>query len=319
MKNFLAIIILLVGGYVAVEAQQIHQLTQYTTNDFVFNPAIAGKSHDLVMKLNYRKQWAGGFGDEAPSTFAVTAHTNFTESKSVGLGLTIYSDVTGPTRRGGGILSYAYHLPFDDGNKHLSFGLGAALQRNTLNYDKLNAYHENDNVLITGTESKMSMDFNFGTYYYTDKLFIGASIAQILGSGIKFTEYAVDNDENNLKLARHLYASAGYRFDFNDDFALEPMVLMKAVKAAPVQFDITGRFLYQKQYWIGLTYRTQDAVSILVGIELNNGINLAYSYDFTTSAVKNVSNGTHEITLGYDLTWRSNKKTTKVKDQATDY
>jgi len=40
---------------------------------------------------------------------------------------------------------------------------------------------------------------------------------------------------------------------------------------------------------------------MIVGFKLNDHISLAYAYDFTLSAINQVSNGSHEVMLSYDL------------------
>ena len=114
---------------------------------------------------------------------------------------------------------------------------------------------------------------------------------------------AADIENKTIQFDRHFYLTGGYTFEINEDFDVEPMFLMKAVKAAPVQFDLSARAIYQEKYWLGATYRTMDALSVLLGMRLNNNFNLAYSYDITTSAVRQVSSGSHEITIGYDIRW----------------
>jgi len=39
----------------------------------------------------------------------------------------------------------------------------------------------------------------------------------------------------------------------------------------------------------------------MVGVNFNSTINFGYSYDFTTSKLNAVTNGTHEIVLGFLL------------------
>jgi hypothetical protein len=39
----------------------------------------------------------------------------------------------------------------------------------------------------------------------------------------------------------------------------------------------------------------------MFGINISSLINISYSYDYTTSALRTVSNGTHEIVLGLML------------------
>jgi hypothetical protein len=64
-------------------------------------------------------------------------------------------------------------------------------------------------------------------------------------------------------------------------------------------------------FWGGLAYRLGDAVAPYVGFQkdfaqvdqgvrtMNHGIRLGYSYDVTTSLLKDYSAGSHEIFVTY--------------------
>ncbi|MCB9042514.1 MAG: type IX secretion system membrane protein PorP/SprF [Chitinophagales bacterium] len=301
MKKLLFVLIIFFASAAAVEAQQIYQLTQYMLNDFAYNPAVAGKGGQLIdAKITYRKQWAGGFDGDEPSTFLLGGHTSLNEAKSVGVGVLIYADKTGPTRRTGVELAYAYHLPFNNSEQHLSFGIGANILNYGIDFNKLNLSEAGDPAVASNTDAKTTIDFNFGTYFYSANYWLGLSINNLAGRSISLSDEA-ENNEGTIELARHLFISGGYQFDIAEDFALEPSVLFKS--AAESQFDINLRGIYQEQYWAGLSVRPKDAIAILVGVALNNGFNAAYSYDITTSGLNAVSNGSHEICIGYKFGW----------------
>jgi hypothetical protein len=73
------------------------------------------------------------------------------------------------------------------------------------------------------------------------------------------------------------------------------------VKAAPVQADINLRGIYNNLVWLGASYRTTDAVSVMAGVIIKDFIEVGYSYDITTSNLNTVSNGAHEVMLNYRL------------------
>ena len=76
------------------------------------------------------------------------------------------------------------------------------------------------------------------------------------------------------------------------------------VKGASPQAEIFARGIYtmdDNQYWLGASLRTADAFNIMVGINLDNGFNFGYSYDITTSGLNKASNGSHELSLGFDF------------------
>jgi hypothetical protein len=69
------------------------------------------------------------------------------------------------------------------------------------------------------------------------------------------------------------------------------------------QFDITGTFLYNNMVWLGVSYRTEDAIAPLIGYQFKPNaksmLKLGYSYDVTTSNLKNYSSGSHEVMVNY--------------------
>jgi type IX secretion system PorP/SprF family membrane protein len=69
---------------------------------------------------------------------------------------------------------------------------------------------------------------------------------------------------------------------------------------APASFDVNVITKYKNMYWGGISYRYQDAVVIILGIDWNK-FTFAYSYDITTSDIRKYSGGSHEFTFGYAL------------------
>ncbi len=295
-KIFLAAALLFVVATETLQAQQIFQLSQYMLNDFAYNPAVAGSRDNFITKAGFRKQWTGIEG--APTTVYAGIHGNLSQKKSAGIGALLFSDVTGPTRRLGVQLAYAYHLPLNlEGTTTLGFGISGTLGQAAINFSDLVIDDEGDPQLGNGSQSKFGGDANFGVYLRSTNYSVGLAANQLFASKFNF----LGNDEANIQNARHFYLMGNYRFDLNEKFGLEPGLLLKIVQGANPQAEINARAIYDRQYWAGLSYRTEDALAIMLGIQLNNGFNVAYSYDLTTSGLNAVSNGAHEITLGYDF------------------
>ena len=102
----------------------------------------------------------------------------------------------------------------------------------------------------------------------------------------------------------HSYSMAGYRFDIGDDFKIEPSLLVKYVKPAPVQFDFGVKATYKQKFWLGGTFRTRDAVCAFAGFIYQENISISYSYDFSTTNIKNYSSGTHELVIAIRFAYR---------------
>ncbi len=317
MKKLIIYILLLFAGFEMISAQQVHQLTQYSLNDFAFNPAVAGKSFEkLTTRASYRRQWLGAFDGAEPTTMTISAHANFTESKAVGLGMMIYNDKTGPTTRFGVQLAYAYHIPLDLAKEnYLSFGLSGTLLQYGLDGSMLDAADASDPIVATANESKLNGDANFGAYLYGPKYYVGISALQLVQSKFDLTGQNQNTDLITLSNSRHFYGAAGYKFDLSEDFAIEPSGLIKFVPqgGVPPSFEINLRAFYENNYWIGLGYRSSDALALMLGISLDNGLHIGYTYDIITSNIKNLGNGSHEILLGFDFEWKESSSPKKAK------
>ena len=70
---------------------------------------------------------------------------------------------------------------------------------------------------------------------------------------------------------------------------------------APVEADFNVNVLLAQVLWVGGSYRTGDSFVALIELQLTKKFRLGYSYDFTTTDVKNYSAGSHEIMIGYDF------------------
>ena len=292
MKKYSYILIFIFAGFVA-NAQQLPQYSNYMVNDYVMNPAIGGSNPYFEAKSNNRYQWIGI--TDAPRTYILSVNGP-TKNLKMGLGGLLFTDIVGPTRRTGIYLSYAYHLKVSEKVK-VSLGLTGGLLQFTVDGSKITLRDPSDLVISNGIQSVLMPDFGAGVYVYsTDKKwYVGASVPQILQNKIKF----FDNSTTSLsKLATHFYASAGYKFNLNDDFKIEPSTCIKYVKPAPLQFDIGLRAIYQEKIWVGGAFRYLDAVSAMVGYVMQENVTFAYSYDFTMTNIKKYNTGTHELMIG---------------------
>ncbi len=279
-------------------AQQLPHYSQYILNDFVMNPAIAGKNKFIEGKSNTRYQWVGI--TDAPRTHIFSVNAPISK-QNMGVGAYVFTDVAGPTRRIGFTGAYAYHMKLNEKVK-VSLGLSAGLLQYAMDGSKLNLYDSGDQALANTYQSDVIMDLGFGAYVYSDKYFFGAAAPQIAPNQIKFLNYTMDS-----RLATHFFLIGGYKFDITDNVQLEPTIAVKFVNPAPVQVDIGARLHYQKKVWIGLAYRTMDAACLLLGYTHKENLTIGYSYDYTLSNLGNYNSGTHEVFFAVKFYQAKNK------------
>ncbi len=272
-------------------AQQVPLYTQYMLNEFIINPAAGGRNDYFEAKSNNRYQWKGI--TDAPRTYILSVNGPL-RSRKVGLGGYLFTDITGPTRRTGVYASYAYHLKINDKIK-LGLGLSAGLLQFTVDGSKINLHDAGDDALNNNLRSVLLPDFGFGLYLYSKQFSLGFSAPQLVQNKLDLYE---STSSIASKLEDHYFINGAYRYKPNEDFCIEPSVLVKVLKPVPTQVDLGLRAIYKDMFWIGGAYRTKDAYSAMLGLCLKKHITFAYAHDFTFSNLKNYSSGTHEIVVG---------------------
>ncbi len=280
-------------------AQQAPFYTQYMFNDYLVNPAVAGSNNYFQIRANSRIQWIGM--SEAPRTMSVAAYGPFKE-KPMGYGGYIFNDVTGPESRlslGG---TYSYNLMITD-MMRISGGITLGLMQYKLDGTKINIGEQvgYDPAFPDGVESQLIPDASAGIYLYSVYYYVGISAHQLLGNKFSLHEDldSVDTDMGINRLKQHLYLSGGYHFILNRDFVLQPSALIKYTGPGQFQAEINVKTTYQRMIWGGLSYRTGDALAVLLGYNYENKIYFGLSYDITVSELRRYSNGTIEVMIGY--------------------
>lgn len=290
MKNIFLTIICSVA-IANVNAQQLPFYSQYMLNGFLLNPAVAGTQEGIPVALTYRNQWAG-FTD-APKTFTLSANSLI--GKRVGLGGIVFTENTGPVSRTGIQGAYAYHMELTDKIK-LALGLSGMLHQHVLDQGKLTLDEAYDNAVLGGKQKDMVADANFGIYMYHQNFYAGFSAPQLFQSKVE-----LESNQGNLnRLYRHYFFNLGGMFNVNEKVQIEPSLLVKAVAAAPYQFDLNCKTFFEKKYWIGLSYRDQESIVFLAGLE-HKQFKFGVSYDYSITNIRKYSSGSHEIYLAYNI------------------
>jgi len=296
------------------QAQQLPRFSQYFSNEFLVNPAVAGYDGRTVINLAARKQWMG-FSDFTPSSYLISAQgrilkkgyslqsgsgsNNFRKATKgrVGLGGIIYHDVNGAIERTGGQFSYAYHIFIRNGQ--LSFGLTGNLFQYRINEDRARLKNPDIDPLngLIG-KSTLVPDANIGINYMTEDYHIGFSACQVFQSNLKIGNSADFKDSEQTRLLRHYYIIADYRYAQSQSslWEWEPSMLVLLNEKMGFQGELTIKAYYKRQYWFGASGRTSGDIIAMAGLKLNNYY-IGYSYDYGFNGISRYTYGSHEICL----------------------
>ncbi|MCB0430646.1 MAG: type IX secretion system membrane protein PorP/SprF [Flavobacteriales bacterium] len=279
------------GLAVPATAQQLGSYTQYMLNPYSINPGAAGSKDYYQLRLHYRNQWVGI--TDSPKTYSLSYFGRKPKNERTGLGVTVFSDKTGPSSRTGFQGTYTHHLKLGE-NLKLGLGLGLGMVNYSINTGDIYVKDKDDLVFTNGKLTTTQPDGSFGAYMYSQKFYLGFSVQQLLASELNWAY-------TNSKMAGHQFIMAGYKFKVKDKMIIEPSVLVRHVKPVPMQLDMGITFDYMDRVKFGAQYRTKDAVAIIVGYNLKRKLYFGYSYDMINSALKSYTSGTHEIMLSYRL------------------
>lgn len=320
MRTLRSIILIVSFGLIAGAsyAQQAPMYSQYIMNGFLINPSLAGKDGYTTVNVTARQQWVGLSG--APATYAASFQTRLlkdsyiskstsvrrkivrpTKGGNVGLGAYIFNDKNGIMSRTGILLAYAYHIEMGKSSSgtpnYLSLGLAATIYQYAIDLSGNLMLNDNTDEFLNNYDRVVYIpDFNFGASYTTDKYYVGFAMTSLSRGSIMFA----NSSSNKRSELGHYFITGGYKIGFpgNPDWGLEPSILIKSSDMVfkSAQMDLTARVYYKKDYWLGISYRTSDAVVILLGVTYDR-FRFGYAFDMTMTDIRKQSFGSHELTL----------------------
>jgi type IX secretion system PorP/SprF family membrane protein len=300
-----AIICILVLSCSHLLAQQDPILTQYMFNKLAINPAYAGTSEAFSLDLTDRFQWVGM--EDGPNTLSFTAQTNL-PNKHLGIGLYVFRDALGPSVETGLMGSFAYRLLFPKGT--LSMGAQFGFDYMNIDWSALNPEDPSDPLLQDQVKNRAAPDAGIGFYWYAPRYYVGISSTHLLQNKIVISQN-VDNDKTSFsKLLRHFYGVAGVVIPVSEYLDFRPALLIKYVQNSPVQADLSLALLIRKILWVGLSYRTENCLTVMAEVNIMKNLHIGYFYDAWFNQLSSYNKGSHEIRIGYDLDlFRTNRMT----------
>jgi type IX secretion system PorP/SprF family membrane protein len=310
----------------SVNAQQVPQFSQYLRNQYLVNPAAAGVYDFVDVTVGGRMQWLG-FTD-APKTSYLYASSPLTRESRArynpgirisngpvrnpeirtgkfkhAMGGHVLADQYGAFRQLRAALTYALHVPLSR-NYNLSFGTSLGVSNRSFLADKAQTLGMmtgtgTDNTydnFVANSGAQNTMDVGAGLYLYSKKMFVGISADQLTKDFVKFGNVQTAFDPN-----MHFQATGGVKFDISQNATLMPSFLAKYTQGAPLSIEGSLQYEYKEWLWIGASFRNQDALVAMAGLNISERFKFGYSYDFNISKVRNFSAGGHELVLGLML------------------
>lgn len=281
-------------------AQQDAHFTQYMFNQSYFNPAAVGLEQGFRGGLLYRNQWSGYTGQGsggAPTNILFTGSAPIMKYK-MGIGLVVNSDKIGANTDLQVGANVAKH--FSVGPGRLSVGLKLGVQSRSIDGGEFKVNDQNDPVYqaLKASSGQLVADLGAGLFYQSDKWFAGFSANHLTEPQFDFG----GGDKAKNTLNRHYYLTGGYNFELSPSVVLAPSVNVKS-DSKVTQFEISALAKINNQFYAGLAYREQDAMSLILGAGMlkDNRLRITYSLDYTVPSTDAKKATSHEIMASYFL------------------
>ena len=287
------------GSYQSQETLPYYQ--QYLLEgDFLFNPALYGKTDDVVLNLNYQKQFSNF--EQSPNVQSVGMHANVFDR--VGAGLSFFKDQNGPISSNGISAGASYFIPLDDdGERKNQFSFGTNVNFYNMNIDlgMLNPAETGDPLLTN--DSIFLLYANLGLAVTYHNFFAGVSVNDI----------ALSNDipiVNGIEPEPTKYLlNAGYDFYMTDDFYVSPSVLVNLNTNSSKFIDLNLLATLTSDanaFSAGASFRTGNnkfgnqslAVSPIIKATVNKFF-FGASYNFGLSDIQQYAGSSFMLSIGY--------------------
>lgn len=262
----------------------------YYFNEYLINPAMAGKEQVFKGNLGYRKQLSSF--ENAPQTQFLAADYGF-DAKS-GVGLKIFNDQAGLLKETAVTATYAYHLALTE-EKKLSFGLSGSYITKSLNSSDFNGDLDDPDVLDL-EQRKGVFDSDFGIAYSSETFNIQLAFPNMI--------HTLKNEESNGVNYATFFSAISYKLE-TELGILEPKLAFRGIKGMDGIVDFGANFTLNStkasQFNIMALYHSSKNATLGANILFNNRFSFNVSYSVGTSQLNSYSNGDFELGFGIKL------------------
>jgi type IX secretion system PorP/SprF family membrane protein len=286
LKYFLIITILWIST--ATYAQLNPMGSLYFQNPYQANPALAGIEKGWEVNVASKIQWTAIEG--APTMQSATA-TFGTNGQKIGFGLNVYNENAGVFLSTAIKGTYAYHLPLNDENTFLDFGLSGGFTSEWIDYDKVIG-DLTDPAINLFNQRKLYVDGDLGMAYRDERLTAQFAIPNL--------KRFLNRDINRTTIDRSLYmASVGYKL-YGKNFTIEPTTMYRRIENYKDIIDLGAQFqCMEEKLAINAIYHSTNSITFGIGTFYQKQLTINCFYTTGTSDLGKYSNGEFEIALQY--------------------
>ena len=289
-----SVVLLLFFSFYYSYSQQAPTYAQYTYQQLLANPAVAGSDKGIVITASQRKQWHSIAG--SPNTESLSIHAPVLH-KSIGLGAFVVNENAGMLHHLYLGTCYAYKINLLSGV--FSFGLQVGAIQLGVNSANADPKDIDDNYLPVVNKKVWSLDFGTGLYYQSSRLTISVSSQHLKPYKSNAPNFSINNIS---------YLMATYSLPLTTDFSLMPAINVRHTFKASTQYDV-GLYIKEKHSCsVGVNYRNQAVWSFQLMLnsalffpKIKDQWSIGYAYDYAANGLTNTNVLGNELLLIYKI------------------
>ena len=283
----------MLGGVAASHAQFGGVRSLFLMSNVLDNPAAAGNSPCLDMRMGVRSQWTGFDGAPMGSFASLSGRLGQGTTLAHGMGGYVLTDDIGPWSNTRFSLAYSAKVRLTTGAK-LSAGIALGMVQYRLDIGSLQfpEYAATDDPALFGSATSQTVfpTMDFGLWYEDKQTFAAFSMQNITSTTL--TDIAATTSSGRIAVL-----TGGRFIKLDRRFAFRPAAQMRLASGLPASIDFQGTFSMDDRVSMGLGYRSGSALVGVMSLKLFESMTVGYAYDFGVSALNVAARNSHEIVI----------------------
>lgn len=302
IRKYLLSTLVLIVTIVQANAQRSSVSTMHMLNPFQQVQAYGGFDKSISSTFMYRTQWAPVVNNPKYLHFNIHLPIYFLDG---GAGILFEQEDLGVESNSS--LKLSYNMVFQTGIGLLSGSATIGFQQKRFFgsqiltpegvYEPGGQPNHNDPILNQNTSSSVQPTWALGALWKFDQLTTGLQIDNFFTPAFELDNLSYGNRPV-------LTLIADYQYTLSEEIKVIPSILaISNFKNLQLNLGILLNYgnIFGGMNMRGVTNNAVESLGIISGINFNQHYTIAYSYDLGLSALRNSSEGSHEIILKYNL------------------
>lgn len=269
----------------------IPSVSNYHLTWTTINPAFSGFRDAISVSSLYRSALYGELG---PTDMQLNVHSPLGNSKVAVGGVVSYNNIPEVQNLYSIMSTYAYRIYLGSGR--LAFGLSAGMYGVNSDLSGIPLRDPGDPAFPGEVYQRWFPNFGTGVLYYTEQLFVGLSVPELLSIPTESQGVGSVNFDNY-----RVILTGAYQFNISTAFRLKPSLWIDYNQAyTSFKASLNMGFLDSRVY-VGGAYDHPNFVIALLNFQVNPQWLIGYAYTFNTGPVRSALGGSHEVVLRWEF------------------